>query len=567
MPIGIQIMFYLVLGVFAAVPGSLAGSTGISPRGTLDIPFTPPELHVEASFTEPSGNNVLDARETGHIAVTIKNSGKGAARGLKLRLSHHAGPQALDFDPEVLLAETLGAKKQVCRRLPITAKKSVASGIAKIRAKVMELNGFDADPVVVSFYTREFRAPELSLFLNNVSAGDNHVIDPGEEVVLSFSLKNQGKGRAAGVTVQLMPKQKHIILLDPEQGTKSVRDLHPGHHVQVDYHFIPTKRFAEDKVHFRISAREQRSGRSVAKSIELPVDRYIPIKVIAPPTPVKPPDPTEPQLQALSDVDQFIVGKPPPESPDEHKWAVIIGIEQYREIPPVVYALHDAQAVKAYLTKLAGVPEEQVIFLYNEYATLTDIRMVLEDRLQKLMGAGDILYLYYAGHGVPEKQSGYPYLAPYNAFPESIRYGGYSLRDFYQALAELPASRIIAFVDACYSGIDSQTRPIRRVPKPLPGIKAGNITVITAAQHDQVSNFFEEKNHGLFTYFLLKGLGGSANQDGNAHLTVKELFRYVREQVSRHSLELAPAYSKHQTPLIQPRLEKAEDWAILGSKG
>jgi hypothetical protein len=47
---------------------------------------SPPSLTTSISFSEPSGNNVLDAEETGKLVVNLENSGTGDAYDVKLEI-------------------------------------------------------------------------------------------------------------------------------------------------------------------------------------------------------------------------------------------------------------------------------------------------------------------------------------------------------------------------------------------------------------------------------------------------------------------------------------------------
>lgn len=71
------------------------------------------------------------------------------------------------------------------------------------------------------------------------------------------------------------------------------------------------------------------------------------------------------KLSIMSDVDEFINSAE--EKPkDENKWAVVIGVENYRKTVPVEFAGRDAQVAKLYFTKLMGVPEKNVFSIINK---------------------------------------------------------------------------------------------------------------------------------------------------------------------------------------------------------
>jgi hypothetical protein len=77
----------------------------------------------------------------------------------------------------------------------------------------------------------------------------------------------------------------------------------------------------------------------------------------------------------------------------------------------------------------------------------------------------------------------------------------------------------------------------------------GDITVFEAASGREISSGYPEQRHGLFSYFLLKGLKGMADADGNRAITVGKLFSYVKTNVPR----LAGQMGREQTPQLLGR--------------
>jgi len=71
-----------------------------------------------------------------------------------------------------------------------------------------------------------------------------------------------------------------------------------------------------------------------------------------------------------------------------------------------------------------------------------------------------------------------------------------------------------------------------------------NMTVMSVASGDQIISTYEEKGHGLFTYFMLKGI-----KDGI--IEIGELFNYIKPQVERIARKV---YNNEQSPqLIAPK--------------
>ena len=75
----------------------------------------------------------------------------------------------------------------------------------------------------------------------------------------------------------------------------------------------------------------------------------------------------------------------------------------------------------------------------------------------------------------------------------------------------------------------------------------GNVTVFSAAGGKEISSAWPEKKHGLFSYFLMKGMRGDADVNGDREITMGELGDYIKENVS----EMAGMLDREQTPGLQ----------------
>ena len=71
-----------------------------------------------------------------------------------------------------------------------------------------------------------------------------------------------------------------------------------------------------------------------------------------------------------------------------------------------------------------------------------------------------------------------------------------------------------------------------------------NFTVLTASSGLEFSGPLKEAKHGMFSYFLMRGLEGLADLNNDQQITASELIEYVRSNVTRYSAVL-------QTPEIQ----------------
>ena len=253
-----------------------------------------------------------------------------------------------------------------------------------------------------------------------------------------------------------------------------------------------------------------------------------------------------------SDVDQNI---PEVSATNTNTFAIIIANESYQEETPVQYALNDGHTFKEYCQKVLGLPEDNIH--YRENATLNNM-LAEVDWIAKVARAynGEAnLIVYYAGHGIPDEASGSSYLLPVDGIGNNLR-TGYSLAEFYKTLGALPARCVTVFMDACFSGAkrgEGMLASARGVAiKAKPEAPKGNMVVFSAAQGDETAYPYEDKGHGLFTYFLLKKL-----QETKGQVSLGELAQYVQQQVSRRSIV---TNGKSQTPCVTPSESVVGTW-------
>jgi hypothetical protein len=248
------------------------------------------------------------------------------------------------------------------------------------------------------------------------------------------------------------------------------------------------------------------------------------------------------------------------QKPNPKNWGLIIGIERYNNLPSVDFAERDASIMREYFIRVLGIPEENTIFLVDSKATKSTMTGYLKDYLPKNVERDTNLYLYFAGHGFPDVKEGSvqdTYLVPYDGNLRFISETGYRIKDFYEDLNKLKIQRTFVFLDACFSGGASRsekmlggTRPVLIDP-PTTLLKSDKVISLASTKGGQASNSYPEKKHGLFTYFLLGGLKGAADKNGDGWINMEELFDYVRDNVAKVSRRKGV----EQTPTVNPPLD------------
>jgi len=127
-------------------------------------------------------------------------------------------------------------------------------------------------------------------------------------------------------------------------------------------------------------------------------------------------------------------------------------------------------------------------------------------------------------------------LIPYDGDPNYASQTGYSLDELYSELNRLSSKSVTVFLDACFSGVNRNNEMLLANARPVflevDNSYTDKVTVFSAAGSKQISSSWPEKKHGLFSYFLMKGIQGDADLNNNKELTLGELGKYLEDNVS-----------------------------------
>jgi hypothetical protein len=217
-------------------------------------------------------------------------------------------------------------------------------------------------------------------------------------------------------------------------------------------------------------------------------------------------------------------------------YALIIGIGNYKNLPAraqLEYSERDADSIYSVLISPEGgnFRAENVHRLTGQQATLANLKRELETWLPSVAKEEDRVVIYFAGHGFIA--GGRAYLAPYDLDPNNIPGTGYAM----DTLGQVAGTRIkskwkVLMTDACHSGAITPDADAQALNRSLLDLSR-SILSLTASRDRERS--FESQDwgggHGIFTYYVVKGLEGEADESGDGIVTADELAEYVRRNV------------------------------------
>lgn len=232
--------------------------------------------------------------------------------------------------------------------------------------------------------------------------------------------------------------------------------------------------------------------------------------------------------------------------------ALVIGIEDYLNLPMAQFAGRDARAFGEFATNALGLPPDRVKLLTGAEARLLDIEKTIDTWLKAEIqsGATDV-YVYFAGHGLASPDGRELYLIPHDGDRAILKRSAIDRDRLIAAILGHGAASVTLFLDTCYSGgtrgtstLIADARPLMIVAKDQGLPPAANL--LAAAGNDQLSSSYAAARHGLYSYFLMRGLMGDADADGNRVLTLAELSTFVQRNTRREAARLG----RDQSPVL-----------------
>ncbi|WP_169314957.1 caspase family protein [Rubinisphaera brasiliensis] len=216
------------------------------------------------------------------------------------------------------------------------------------------------------------------------------------------------------------------------------------------------------------------------------------------------------------------------------RWALLVGINRYRNLPELQFCVQDMEALRDALVDHGGYLSSRVRLLTEKNnrdfpVTREDILIELENLLGQVQPNDSILFAF-TGHGDVDSLHR-AWLLPAPAAledDEHLRQTAISVAEIYAKMQHVRVRQRFIVLDACHSGGARSADPASRFGNAeLPAIAEGEGTIeLLSCDTDQLSHEHPELRHGVFSHFLIGGLSGEADTEGNQDgiVTVDELY-------------------------------------------
>jgi hypothetical protein len=522
--------------------------------------MVPPALRIQSvSFQDADGDSIVSAGERATVRVRLQNTGRGA--GVNVRVEA-ASTARLRFVPAQIGAIAPGDVREAV--LEVVATQDVTDEQAALDITAIEGNGFDSEPLRLLVPVMAYRAPDLHILGAQAVDGEGRtIIRPGSGATVTVRVQNTGQGVAENVRLTLARGDSTMFFDENSQANSLVKDLgrlRAGEFKDVQVGVLINNRATRFALNASVT---EESGRYSVASRDLGLTLNRASAGIAQVVAVDAVRPTPGTIAAGTFGSDLLQGIPRV-SENPNAVAIIIGNANYGGgIPPVQFAANDAAVMRQYAVQALGIREANIQVLNN--ATQSQLRTWFGDRgnpngrLRNMIRPGVTeVFVFYSGHGAPDAAERKAYIMPVDADASLLSLTGYSVDVLYENLAAIGAKHVTVVIDACFSGATGGGEMLIRSASPI-GIQVndpaqrfagGNATIIAAAEGQQLANWYDEKKHGLLTYFFLKGMQGQADKDQNGEVTVEEMRSFLRDPAYGIPYEARRLHNREQTPQV-----------------
>ena len=215
---------------------------------------------------------------------------------------------------------------------------------------------------------------------------------------------------------------------------------------------------------------------------------------------------------------------------------MIIGVNDYGQsrdsgISDLKYAAADARGLYEMLRDAPGGFEENRMVLVADgedmarTPTRANIFCFLRSYLG-LAGEDDTALVYFGGHGTVVEDR--LYLLPSDVRLSALEETGIAYAKVREILDDCRAKQKVVILDACHSGTGKGFEPLSQPA--LAGLEAAGTIVLSSCRAEELSFEMDDKGQGTFSYYLLQGLTGKADSNGDGAVGAFELVTFTYDK-------------------------------------
>ena len=390
----------------------------------------PPNLYADIQFIDDNANGVLEAEEHARILLTIENKGKGPAQGLEVKASTGKyDPELQIILPKVIRRIEPNEKREI--EIGFTAGFNIKSSEHKIKIDILEHFGFDLDQATMVFNSLQYQQAKLEFIgMELYDQGDgaaaiiaDGLLQAGEQVKIKVVIQNIGQNVALNSRYKVESRDQNVYV---EEGEGDLGNIKIGEVKEFYIKVTPNKRVkTEADLPIFLSVNESKLYGNINNK-QLPIALQ---KRIQKPQIVQVKADIDKLKQQVARVefksDKFTYNKsnvkninsvPMSKMKRPNALAIIIGIEKYEHLPSAPFAANDAEHMEKYFESTFGIPKQNILKYTNDEVRGFFFRKTFDSEngllANRIVKGETELFVFYSGHGVPDKNGDESYLFP-----------------------------------------------------------------------------------------------------------------------------------------------------------
>ncbi|MBW4506097.1 MAG: caspase family protein [Scytonematopsis contorta HA4267-MV1] len=222
-------------------------------------------------------------------------------------------------------------------------------------------------------------------------------------------------------------------------------------------------------------------------------------------------------------------------------WLILVGVKQYEDeqISNLRYSAEDCQVLADALVEATTQFTQIDLKIHHDFALQSPCLESVRESLVQIATAAnssDTILFYFSGHGMLEANTQDVYLCLAETQKSHLQKTGLALKEILHLLGSCNAQNQLIWLDACHSGgmtlrsanVDNSLNPTLQLVEVLQqrAAQSKGFYALLSCDNNQQSWEFPELEHGVFTYYLTRGLQGEA-ADSQGTISADGLYRYV----------------------------------------
>ena len=228
-------------------------------------------------------------------------------------------------------------------------------------------------------------------------------------------------------------------------------------------------------------------------------------------------------------------------------WILLVGVNQYQDqqnLSSLQYSALDSQGLGEALTEATASFTNKEVIIHHDFISQRPQRAEVQASIEYIIKAAkknDTILFYFSGHGILETKTQQVALCLADTDTQQLLTTGLPLNRLLQQLGSCAASQQLVWLDACHSGgmtlrgTEALADPSSQLVEVLrhKAAQSKGFYALLSCDQTQQSWEFPELGHGVFTYYLMRGLRGEA-ADSQGIIEADALYQYVYHQTLRY---------------------------------